>query len=506
MPLFPRRIDMPGLNQPRNQGLTHIRGINPPSLPPRRHPRRPRLHAMLHPPRIRIPQRRQQSKPLSAQQDITRISSTRRVQVADDHMPLGTPRPSQLNHPIPVRSLERWQGIVGDVHARHPDLRLGYPQVHLPSRKGRRRRFHLNPRPRRHQHAIGSPRTVRSHLLHQAMIGKHRTQLATAGRPELAENHDIRTLLHQRQQDLGNSSGAAPVQDVPEQQTHAVPLRYGSPVPPVPPITHSLTPIDSPDDPRLADYRHLTDADLRAAQLNGQAPFFIAESEGVVRHLLASPFPIRSILATHHHATVKMADVLGELDPAVPIYTAPDAIIESITGFTFHRGVIACASRCPEPPLASILAQARTLVICEDLSNIENLGAVFRNLACMIASPAAVLLAGSCCNPLNRRSLRVSMGHALRIPFATVEQWPAAIDVVHQAGFATYAMTPRAQATDLREVRRGEKVAIILGAEGPGLKDQTIDAATHRIRIPMSPGSDSLNVATALAVALWQLA
>ncbi|MCX5690033.1 MAG: RNA methyltransferase [Planctomycetota bacterium] len=272
------------------------------------------------------------------------------------------------------------------------------------------------------------------------------------------------------------------------------------------PLTPPLIPIDNPDDPRLADFRHLTDADLRAAQLNGQAPFFIAESEGVVRHLIDSPFPIRSILATHHHATVKMADVLGGLDPSIPIYTATESIIESITGFTFHRGVIACATRCPEPPLASILAQARTLVICEDLSNIENLGAVFRNLACLIASPAAVLLAGSCCNPLNRRTLRVSMGHALRIPFATVEQWPASMEAIHAAGFTTYAMTPRPEASNLREVRRGERTAIILGAEGPGLKDQTINASSHRIRIPMSPGSDSLNVATALAVALWQLA
>lgn len=266
-----------------------------------------------------------------------------------------------------------------------------------------------------------------------------------------------------------------------------------------------LIPIETPDDPRLADYRHVTDAQLRAAQLNGQAPYFIAESEGVVRHLIASAFPIRSILATHHHATVRLADVLGPLEAATPIYIAPDDLIESITGFHFHRGVIASAGRIPEPPLASILAAARTIVVCEDLSNIENLGAVFRNLACMVASPAAVLLADSCCNPLNRRSLRVSMGHALRIPFASINPWPDSIVTLHAAGFTTYALTPRADATSLRDIPRTERTAIILGAEGPGLKEQTINAAAHRIRIPMSPGSDSLNVATALAVALWQL-
>jgi len=266
-----------------------------------------------------------------------------------------------------------------------------------------------------------------------------------------------------------------------------------------------LIEIESPADPRLTDYFGLTDAQLRAREHRGEHAHFIAEGEGVVRHLLNSRFPVRSVLATRHHATTKMADVMSLLPASTPIYIATEAIMESITGFQFHRGVIASAERLPDEPLAPILAHAQTLVVCESLANIENLGAVFRNLACMVAHPSAVLLAGDCCHPLYRRALRVSMGHALRIPFARIPAWPDSMALLHDAGFTTLAMTPRETATSLREVARPARAAIILGTEGAGLSDATI-AATHvRVKIPMTPGSDSLNVATSLAVALWGL-
>jgi tRNA G18 (ribose-2'-O)-methylase SpoU len=261
--------------------------------------------------------------------------------------------------------------------------------------------------------------------------------------------------------------------------------------------------IDTPDDPRLADYRDLTDAQLRAREHRGEHAHFIAEGEGVVRHLLASRFPLRSLLLTPAFAQGRFADVIHALDPAIPVLVAQPAVMEAIAGFPFHRGVLASGQRLPDQPLDTLLAQAKLLVVCEDLANIENVGSVFRNLACMVED-AAVLLTPRSCHPLYRKALRVSMGHALRIPFATLPDWPASIRLLHEAGFTTLALTPRAEAVSLRDLPPSPRHAILLGSEGPGLQDATIAAASRQVRIPMTPGSDSLNVATALAVALWQ--
>ena len=260
--------------------------------------------------------------------------------------------------------------------------------------------------------------------------------------------------------------------------------------------------IDTPDHPLLADYRDLTDAQLRAREHRGEHAHFIAEGEGVVRHLLASRFPLRSLLLTPAFAQGRFADVIASLDPAIPVLVAEPPVMEQVAGFPFHRGVLASGQRLSDPPLDAILADARLLVVCEDLANIENVGSVFRNLACMV-DRAAVLLTPRSCHPLYRKALRVSMGHALRIPFATLPDWPGSIRLLHDAGFTTLALTPRADAGSLRDLPSPSRPAILLGSEGPGLHDATIDAAMQRVRIPMTPGSDSLNVATALAVALW---
>jgi tRNA G18 (ribose-2'-O)-methylase SpoU len=263
-----------------------------------------------------------------------------------------------------------------------------------------------------------------------------------------------------------------------------------------------LVTIDDPSDPRLADYRDLKEAGLRARELRGEHSHFIAEGENVVLHLLASKYPIRSLLLSPRFANERMTQHLSGLPSQTPVYVATQAVLEAVIGFEFHRGAIASADRVPEPTINDVLATARALVICEHLSNTDNMGAVFRNAACMIGSGAAVLLAGECCHPLYRKAIRVSMGHALRIPFMTLLNWPESLELIHQAGFTSIAMTPSPDAQDIRTLGPVAKPAILVGAEGPGLSPQTIQAAQRKARIAMAPHCDSLNVATALAVGL----
>lgn len=267
-----------------------------------------------------------------------------------------------------------------------------------------------------------------------------------------------------------------------------------------------LVRIEHPDDPRLSDYRDLTDAQLRAREHRGEHSHFIAEGESVVRHLLASRFPVRSLFLTPRFAEERLGDAIAALAPETPVYVAEPAVMEAVAGFPFHRGMLASGQRLPDPPLEPLLAASKLLVVCEGLANIENIGSVFRNLACMAGEGTAVLLAGDCCHPLYRKALRVSMGHALRIPFATLPDWPASIARLHEAGFATWAMTPAHGAVSLREMQAPPRLALLLGSEGPGLREATLAAASSRVCIPMTPGSDSLNVATSLAVALWECA
>jgi tRNA G18 (ribose-2'-O)-methylase SpoU len=258
--------------------------------------------------------------------------------------------------------------------------------------------------------------------------------------------------------------------------------------------------------PELADYVNLTDVQLRMAGLSGANAHFVAESEGVVRQLIASGHVLRSLLITEQRAAQRMADVLSALPESLPVFVASASVMESITGFHFHRGVLASALVGKEPSLDSILTSSDLLVVCEGLSNIENIGAVFRNTACLAWGRAAIVRSADCCHPLYRKSLRVSMGHALSIPYVTVADLPATLAKAAQAGFTTLAMTPRHDAIDLKSginiTIPGFKPAIVLGAEGPGLTSQTINACSCAVKIPMAPGTDSLNVATALAVAL----
>lgn len=285
------------------------------------------------------------------------------------------------------------------------------------------------------------------------------------------------------------------------------------------------------DDPRLAPYANQRDAHLRAPHLNPDlapaspgpdaAGLFVAEGELVVRTLLHSPYDLHSLLVRDAFLP-KLAADLPLVPPGVPIFTAPQETLDAIVGFHIHRGVLACgrrARRSPSLPIASgplplaplwplpSLLSSSLLLLLEDLSNHDNVGAIFRNVGCLAPtspdnSHASVILSPRSCDPLYRKALRVSMGHALRVPFAIADDWPATLDAVSRAGFTLAALTPDAGAVDLASVRWPARTALLLGAEGPGLRPETLARADLRVRIPMAPGADSLNVATAAAVAL----
>lgn len=264
--------------------------------------------------------------------------------------------------------------------------------------------------------------------------------------------------------------------------------------------------VSSADDPCLRDYANLTDAQLRDADWAGERGVFIAEGELVVRRLLASRFTVRSLLVTPT-GLERIADAAATLPERTPVYVVDPALMGEVVGFPFHRGILACGERPATVPLDEVLGAARTLVVLEDLSNADNVGAVFRNVGALAGADAAVVLSPGCCDPLYRKSLRVSMGQALRVPFTRAVPWPQALEGVSAAGFEVVGLTPDPGTVDIGRYKRppGGRLALLLGAEGPGLTEAAFRHCRMRVRIPMDPGADSLNVATALAVALAAL-
>jgi tRNA G18 (ribose-2'-O)-methylase SpoU len=261
------------------------------------------------------------------------------------------------------------------------------------------------------------------------------------------------------------------------------------------------------DDRRLDDFRDLTDAELRRRVDN---PVFIAEGLHVIRQLLGSSYPVRSLLLTEGKLE-RLAPDLEGLDPHVPVYVAPPQVLDGIAGFHVHRGALAAAARKPLPSAVEILVGARLVLILEAINDHENLGALFRNAAAFGAD--AVLLCPHCADPLYRRSIRVSLGHVLHVPFARVEAWPDDLQTVEAVGLRIMALTPDRAAVPLDQVAptaatptTATGVAILVGAEGPGLSPQALAAAGLAVRIPIVSGVDSLNVATAAAIALHRLA
>lgn len=265
--------------------------------------------------------------------------------------------------------------------------------------------------------------------------------------------------------------------------------------------------IDDPQDPRVADYILLTDPELRRRrQAKGRTDgdFFIAEGVLVIHQLLRSHYRVRSMLLTPRRFDA-LADDLADLD--APVFVAGQDVVNAISGFHLHRGALAAAMREPLPTVADVLSeggdQTGLVVVGEGLNDHENLGALFRNAAAFGA--AAVLLDPSSADPLYRRAVRVSMGHVLRVPFTRVPNWPGGLDELRSLGFEIVALTPDAGSEDVRTLDPGRRRALLVGAEGRGLSAAALAAADRRVRIPMAAGVDSLNVATAAAVALHEL-
>ncbi|GAC1314625.1 MAG: RNA methyltransferase [Acidimicrobiales bacterium] len=263
--------------------------------------------------------------------------------------------------------------------------------------------------------------------------------------------------------------------------------------------------IDDPDDPRLADYVGLTDRDLRRrVEFGGERGIFIAEGVLVIGELLRSPYPVRSLLLTPaRHA--QLEPVLAGLQ--APVYVAEHRVMKHVTGFDIHRGAVGAAERLALPALADLLRGRHRIAMLEGINDHENLGVLFRNASAF--GVEAVVLDPTCADPLYRRSVRVSMGHALRVPFGRAEPWPAALQTVVDAGFDVVALTPSVSARPVEELdryREAGRVAILVGAEGPGLSQAVLNAATFACRIGMAPGVDSLNVAAAAAVAFHRAA
>ena len=253
--------------------------------------------------------------------------------------------------------------------------------------------------------------------------------------------------------------------------------------------------ITDPEDPRLADYRALTDVALRT-RFEPPHGLFIAEGDLVLRRALRAGYTARSVLVDSKR--------VGEVaDVDAPIYAAGQDVLERVTGFHVHRGVLASFHRRALPSAADLLAAAARVAILEDVNNHTNLGAIFRGAAAL--GMDAVLLSPSCADPLYRRSVRVSMGEVFAVPYGRLEPWPDGLQAVRDAGFAVLAMTPDPAAVSLRDVLDSERMAVLLGAEGAGLSRHALAASDLRVRIPMRRGVDSLNVAAAAAVAFWEL-
>ena len=262
----------------------------------------------------------------------------------------------------------------------------------------------------------------------------------------------------------------------------------------------TVIPIDDPADPRIAAYGAVRERDLV-----GRGDGLIAEGEVVLRVLLGGSSrakPVSLLIAENRLS--RLAPLLEALAVDIPVFAARQPVMDAIVGFHIHRGILAHGIRPFDPGAAALLGglPRRSLVlVLFGVSNHDNIGGLFRNAAAFGA--AAVLLDGACCDPLYRKAIRVSVGAALKVPFARIEPGEDALAALEAAGFVPLALTP-AGAEPLTAVARPARVALLLGAEGPGLPADIL-ARARRITIPMAAGWDSLNVAAASAVALHEL-
>lgn len=251
----------------------------------------------------------------------------------------------------------------------------------------------------------------------------------------------------------------------------------------------------------IDDYRGLSDGALMR-----QRGLFVAEGRLVVRRALDDPrYRIHSLLlneASHR----ELAGALDRLPPDVPVYVRPAEKLLEITGHDFHRGCLALVHRPPESSIESIIDGPAPLVMLEEVTDADNVGGVFRNAAALGAG--GVILSSGCCDPLYRKAVRTSMATVLRVPFARTTDWWRAIGCLRARGFVVAALTPAASAEPIDEFAdriRGQRLAIVIGAEGAGLAKRTIGLTDAEVRIPMAAGIDSLNLSVAAGIALFAL-
>lgn len=260
--------------------------------------------------------------------------------------------------------------------------------------------------------------------------------------------------------------------------------------------------VDSADDPRLGDYFSLTDVQLRRV-LEPERGLFMAESRWVIQRALERGLIPRSVL-TDGKWLPDLTEDLAE-HPDVPVYVAPQPILRQITGYRLHRGALAAMQRPVERAVADVLPGARRILVLEDLVDHANVGASFRSAAALGFD--AAVISPSCADPLYRRSVRTSMAAVLWLPWARARRWPEDLDLLSEQGVDLYALTPGKASRSLAEVaaRPPRRLALVVGTEGEGLRQGTIDRCTAGVAIPMAHGIDSLNAAAATAVACYAL-
>lgn len=260
--------------------------------------------------------------------------------------------------------------------------------------------------------------------------------------------------------------------------------------------------------PELDIYTRLTEAQLRN-RLEPDKGIFIAESPKVIQRALDAGYTPLSILTERKHITGQASEIIDRCGD-IPVYTGESGLLEELTGYRLTRGVLCAMLRPGYPSVDKVCSDARRVAVLEGIVDTTNIGAIFRSAAALGID--AILVTPTCCDPLNRRSVRVSMGTVFQVPWTRIgekmDDWPRpGLDILHSLGFKTAAMalTDESVSIDDAALMAEEKLAIILGTEGDGLSHSTIAECDYTVKIPMSHGVDSLNVAAASAVAFWQL-
>lgn len=265
-----------------------------------------------------------------------------------------------------------------------------------------------------------------------------------------------------------------------------------------------VIPVTDPDDPRIQLFQGLRDHVLRQRRERpggDVAGYFVSEGDLVVERALLAGYRLHAVLVDGSR-TRPLPEAVG---PEVPVYAAGPEVLQQITGYHLHRGMLACFHRHPLPPLHEVLAPARTFAVLEGVNNPTNMGVILRAAAGLGVD--AFLLDPTCSDPLYRRSARVSMGEAFALPYARLDHFPAGLDPLRAADVTVLALTPSPDADDIGDlvIQADERVALMLGSEGPGLSPEALAAADRRLRIPMSGRVDSINVGSAAAVAFYAL-